>query len=91
MRTFKLVVEVCVTGLKRTDYQYNSNDIEKKMTLMRQQKNKYDRNAIVVKLDDNKIGYIKKNQAAILAPMLDTNHLTVKKWICDTKRVQQDI
>ena len=86
MRTFKLVVEVCVTGIKRYDYKYSHNDINKEMTLQRQSKNKYDSNAIVVKLDGNKIGYIKKDQAAILTPILDTNHLTVKKWICDTKR-----
>ena len=83
MRTFKLVIEVCVTGIKRYDYKYSPTDIDKKLMLMRQQKNQYDKNAIVVKLDGSKIGYIKKDQAKILAPILDTNRLTVRKWICD--------
>lgn len=83
MRTFKLVFETCITGISRYDFKYSKNCESKQMTLVRERRNKYDRNAIVVKLNDSKIGYIKKNEAKILAPILDTNKLTVKKWLCD--------
>ena len=86
MRVFKFVIEVCITGIARYDYTYKETDINKLMTLVREKKNRFDRNAIVVKLDGKKIGYIKKEQARILAPILDANSLKVKKWICDTEQ-----
>ena len=83
MRTFKLIIEVCITGIARYDFKYSKKCESKQMTLSRQKNNKYDRNAIVVKLDGIQIGYVKKDEARILAPLLDTNKLTVKKWLCD--------
>ena len=83
MRVFKLVFETCITGIARYDFKYSKNCESKQMRLQREKKNKYDRNAIVVKLDNEKIGYIKKDQARVLAPILDANSLKVKKWLCD--------
>ena len=60
MRTFKFVIEVCITGIQRYGYSYKESDTTKQMTLVRERRNKYDRNAIVVKLNDTQIGYIKK-------------------------------
>ena len=86
MRTFKFVFETCITGISRYEFKYSKNCESKQMVLVRERRNKYDRNAIVVRLDNEKIGYIKKNEAKILAPILDTNKLTVKKWICDQEQ-----
>ena len=86
MRTFKLIIEVCITGIARYEYTYKKGDTTKQMVLVRERRNKYDRNAIVVKLDGIQIGYVKKDEARILAPLLDTNKLTVKKWLCDEER-----
>ena len=83
MRVFKLVFETCITGIARYQFKYSKKCESKQMTLVRERRNKYDRNAIVVQLDNEKIGYIKRNEAKILAPLLDTNKLTVKKWLCD--------
>ena len=83
MRTFKLIIEVCITGIKRYDYTFKKTDTTKQMTLQRERNNRFDKNAIVVKLNGIQIGYVKKNEAKILAPILDTNALKVKKWLCD--------
>ena len=84
MRVFKLVVEVCVTGIQRYDYQYNpKKDETKPLVLVREPHNKFDKNAIIVKLGDNKIGYVKREEAQLLSPLLATNKISVKKWKCD--------
>ena len=83
MRIFKLVFETCITGIQRYGYTYKKGDTTKHMTLQRERNNRFDKWAIIIKLNGIKIGYIKKNEAKILAPILDANSLKVKKWICD--------
>ena len=84
MRVFKLVLEVCVTGIHRYDYQYNpKKDETKHLVLVREPHNKFDKNAIIVKLGNNKIGYVKREEAQLLSPLLATNKLKVKRWKCD--------
>ena len=60
MRTFKLVFETCITGIARYQFKYSKKCESKQMTLVREKKNRYDKNAIIVKLNGLKIGYIKK-------------------------------
>ena len=87
MRVFKLVFEVCVTGIQRYGYQYNSKiDETKHLVLVREPNNKFDKNAIIVKLGDNKIGYVKREEAQLLSPLLATNKLKVKRWKCDIEK-----
>ena len=84
MRVFKLVIEVCVTGIQRYGYQYKSKtDETKSLVLVREPHNKFDKNAIVVRLGNNKIGYVKREEAQLLSPLLATNKLKVKRWKCD--------
>ena len=80
MKVFKIVTEICITGIQRYNYTFNQTDINKQLTLARDFKNQYDFNAIKVLLDKNHIGYVKKNEARILAPILKTNKFYVKKW-----------
>ena len=83
MRVFKLVFETCITGIARYNYTFKETDTTKQMTLQRERNNRFDKNVIVVRLNSDTIGYIKRDEAKILAPLLDTNKLTVKKWLCD--------
>lgn len=62
------------TGEKRSDIvrelaQKNISDI--KIQLVREPENQYDANAIKVIADDRQIGYIGKEYAAIIAPLMD--------------------
>ena len=87
MRVFKLVLEVCITGIQRYDYQYNpKKDETKHLVLVREPNNKFDKNAITVKLGDNKIGYVKREEAQVSSPSLATNKLKVKRWKCDIEK-----
>ena len=87
MRVFKLVIEVCITGINRYDYQYNpKKDETKSLGLVREPNNKFDKNAIMVRLGDNKIGYVKREEAQLLSPLLATNKLNVKRWKCDIEK-----
>ena len=80
MRVFKLVVEVCITGIQRHGYQYNSKiDETTPLVLVREPHNKFDKNAIIVKLANNKIGYVKREEAQLLSHLLATNKLKVKR------------
>ena len=84
MLVFKLVLEVCITGNQRYGYQYNSKiDETKSLVLVREPYNKFDKNAILVKLENNKIGYVKREEAQLLSPLHETNKTNVKKWKCD--------
>lgn len=80
MRFFQLAIEVCVTGIKRYDYAFKDSDTNKTFKLIRDYHNKYDKNAIRVLLDDKHIGYVKREEAQILSPVLKTNVFYVKKW-----------
>ena len=83
MRVFKLVIEVCITGIQRYGYKYNhKRDNGSNLTLVREPYNKFDKNAILVKLGSNKIGYVKREEAQLLSPVLATNKINVKKWKC---------
>ena len=62
------------TGEKRSDIvrelaQKNTSDI--KIQLVREPENQYDANAIKVIADDRQIGYIGKEYATIIAPLMD--------------------
>ena len=84
MRVFKLVLEVCITGIQRYGYKYNPKKVgTNPLVLVREQHNKFDKNAIVVKLGDNKIGYVKREEAQLLSSLFATNKLKVKRWKCD--------
>ena len=80
MRFFMCAVEVCVTGIQRYDYSFNQNDTSKQLVFKRDFKNKFDKNAIKVYLDDKHIGYIKRDEAQLLSPVMKTNSFYVKKW-----------
>ena len=80
MKVFQLVVEVCITAIKRYNYTFNKRDTNKKLKLVRNFTNKWDKNAIQVHLDNDQIGYVKKEDAQILSPVLKTNTFYVKKW-----------
>ena len=80
MRVFEMIFEICVTGIQRYHYSFTNTDTSKQLKLTRDYKNKYDRNAIKVLLDDKHIGYIKKEEAQILSPILKTNTFYIKKW-----------
>ena len=77
-----LSIEICITGIQHYGYVFTDTDTSKQMKFTRDYKNKYDKNAIKVWLDDQHIGYIKKNEAQILAPILKTNTFYVRKWGC---------
>lgn len=62
------------TGEKRSDIvrelaQKNTSDI--KIQLVREPENQYDANAVKVIADDRQIGYIGKEYATIIAPLMD--------------------
>ena len=73
MRVFKLVIEIRITCIQR----YGINIILKKdeTKSLREPHNKFDKNAIMVKLGDNKIGYLKRGEPAMLSPILSTNKI----------------
>ena len=79
---FNIKMQLCISGLTRYNYTYQSSDTKKPLTLQREPTNKYDKNVIKVYLDDKMIGYISRMEASVLAPILDTTKtLHVKKWI----------
>ena len=80
MKFFRFAIEACVTGIKRYDYAYEEGDTAKQLKLKRDVKNKYDKNAIQVHLDGEQIGFIKKEEASLLSPVLKTNAFYVKRW-----------
>ena len=80
MKFFSVTVEICITAIKRFNYSFKDGDTNKKLKLIRNFKNKWDKNAIQVHLEDKQIGYIKKEDAQILSPVLKTNTFYVKKW-----------
>ena len=73
---------VCLTGIKRYGYTYNEKrDSCKKLELIREPNNAYDENAVVIKLDGEKIGYIKRQDASMLTHILRSlNNYKVTKW-----------
>ena len=60
MKFFSLTVEICITTIKRFNYSFKDGDTGKKLKLIRNFKNKWDKNAIQVLLDGEQIGYVKK-------------------------------
>ena len=84
MKCFKLAIEVCITGIKKYGYAYQASDLTKQLKLIREPTNKHDRNAIKVMLDDQHIGYIKKDIAKIFSPILRDSQLKVKRWYVKT-------
>ena len=76
----KLFVETCVTAIKRYGYSWNETDISKELKLVRDVENEFDKNAVKVFLNDKHIGFIKKQEALLLSPILKTNDFYVKKW-----------
>ena len=87
MKIFGLVMEVCVAGLQRYNYKFESKHINEELTFQREPTNKYDTNAIIVLLNGVKIGYTKREDAVILAPILDhNNNLKIIKWIHITEK-----
>lgn len=62
------------TGEKRADIireLMNKKPEDIKIELVREPENKYDMNAIKVLADDRQIGYLGKEYASIIAPLLD--------------------
>ena len=80
MRFFHFAVEICITAIKRFNYSFKDCDTDKKLKLIRNFKNKWDKNAIQVHLDGEQIGYVKKEEAQILSPILKTNTFYLKRW-----------
>lgn len=80
MKFFQIIVEMCITAIQYYSYSFADTDIKKQMKLACNSNNKYDSNAIKVFLDDTHIGYVKKEDAKILSPILKTNTFYVKKW-----------
>ena len=81
MHVFHLIIEVCVTAIKKYGYAFKKDDLNKQIQLIREPLNEHDNNAIKVCLDNEQIGYIKRQEAALLAPILDANvDLKVKQY-----------
>ena len=80
MHTFCLICEICITALRRNDYAYISDHENLKLEFIREPKNKFDENAILVHLDGKKIGYVNRNDAKILSPLLKCNNTEVREW-----------
>ena len=80
MKFFHFTLEICVTAIKRYNYSFKDGDTDQKLKLVRNFKNKWDKNAIQVHLNDKHIGYVKKEEAQILSPILKTNTFYIKKW-----------
>ena len=88
MKVFKLVISITITGLRH----YSSNcsicdlsNTTKKLQLIASPKNKFDKNAIIVKLDNKQIGFVDKNDASKLSPLLLKSNLIVSNWKFDDR------
>ena len=68
-------------SIKRYNYSFKDYDTDKKLKLVRNFKNKWNKNAIQVHLNDKHIGYVKNEEAQILSSILKTNTFYVKKYM----------
>ena len=85
MYFLKLEIQVCITAIKRFGYSFTKSDETKSLKLVRNPINAYDINAIKVMLNGKQIGWIKKQEARILSPILKVNNeLSVSKWYVNT-------
>ena len=86
MKVFELVISITITGLRNYSSNYSICDLSnttKKLQLIPSPKNKFDKNAIIVKLDDKQIGFVDKNDASKLSPLLLNSNLIVSNWKFD--------
>ena len=80
MHVFRAVTELCLTGIARRHYTFHKPDTKKTLVFKREPSNKYDPNCIQVWLDNKHIGWIKKEDAVIVAPVMDKHNVTITRW-----------
>ena len=84
-KLFRAWLECCITGIARQGYVFNESDTKKTLIFKREPDNKYDSNCIQVWLNNKHIGWIKKEDAKGLAPVLDRNKTSITRWGVVTK------
>ena len=70
-----------IVGFSFSGYKWKKSDLGKSLELIAENENKYDPNAIRVHLDGKKIGYVAKESALEVRPMILNR--AVKGWILE--------